>query len=103
MSHGGLYEKMKKKNGEKILYLNHVIALAGADQTLRRSIGSVYCCTGKQAELLEKILLGLKQGIHEHNSQSFRNQVYQYGSMVKDRDLFARQMFLLLFDILETV
>ncbi len=103
MTHGSLYEKMEKKNSEKKLYLNHAITLAEADQIKRRSIGSVYCCSGKQAELLEKILLGLRQGIDQENSESFRNQIYQYGSMIKDRDLFARQMFLLLFDILETV
>lgn len=93
---------MKKKNSVKKLYLNDVITFAGADQTIWSLIGSVYNCTGKQAELLEEILLGLQQGVCAENAESFKNQVYQYGSMVKSRDLFARQMFLLLLGILET-
>lgn len=50
-----------------------------------------------QLELLREILWGMEHGREEEVIQ----KIYLYGSMVKDEDLIARQLFLWLIEIME--
>lgn len=91
------------KNEKKKLFMYDFIQMAKADRAIWKFINETYCCSGRQAELLEKIMSGFGEEKRGEQIEMLREQIYLYGSMIKGRDFMARQMFLWLLSILETL
>ena len=79
---------------------NNVVMLAELackDNAIWDIISSSCSLNGERIKLLQKIMLGIQHGKREE----VFGQIYQYGSMLREQDLLARQIFLWLSIMIE--
>lgn len=76
-----------------------VLQIIGASHMLLTYIGEVY----KGDEARFKVLCNILNEMEYMGKEEMKCEIYQYGSMIKGDDLLARQLFLWLLGMTETI
>lgn len=88
--------KMEKRGKSVEERLDMLVNLVWRDPVLWRSVCAAGWYDGERVELLWRILQGV---VHYRERGEVEEWIYRYGSMIKEQDLVARQVFVWLLQL----
>lgn len=92
--------KMEQKRKSAQERLDMLVNLVWRDPLLWKSVCMTGWYDGERLELLYRILQGVLQ---QRKREEVETWIYQYGSMIKEHDLVARQVFVWLLQLADTM